>query len=236
MGYPARRRRGSRRPDDRDHGEVRRRPGAGEARGHAHGGSAPTRQNGVRVRVADPEPALPHPPRPLVAASGGEGLVERAAKALARDLVQDLAHDDDVRARPRRTGGSGVEVATPAPAAPAPPTPTRDERLPRPGHAIVRRYAGSCLGRDAAGRGALDGLRVQNSVWGRAVRLPVGHRQGATMKCWRLAHQRLPVLQAGEGGRMIKPRRRGSATAPAASLENRAIPLAVRIRVDTMPA
>ena len=79
-------------------------------------------------------------------------------------------------------------------------------------------------------------LRVPSLRRGRAVRLSVGHRQGAKKKCWRLAHQRLPVLQAGEGGRMIKPRRWGSATASAASLENRAIPLAVRIRVDTVPA
>ena len=35
---------------------------------------------------------------------------------------------------------------------------TRDERLPRPGHAIVRRYVNCCLGRDAAGHGALDGF------------------------------------------------------------------------------
>ena len=72
----------------------------------------------------------------LQAAAHG-GLSERAT-ALARDLVQDLAHDD-VRARPRRTVAPEVEVATPAPAAPAAATPTRDDRLPRPGHAIVRR-------------------------------------------------------------------------------------------------
>jgi hypothetical protein len=40
---------------------------------------------------------------------------------------------------------------------------TRDERLPRPGHAIVRRYAGSCLGRDAASHGALDGFEFPAS-------------------------------------------------------------------------
>ena len=40
------------------------------------------------------------------------GLSERAT-ALARDLVQDLAHDGHVRARPRRTGGPEVATQTP---------------------------------------------------------------------------------------------------------------------------
>ncbi len=74
----------------------------------------------------------------LQAAARG-GLSERAT-ALVQNLVQDLAHGDDVRARPRRAVAPGVEAATPAPAVAAAATPTRDERLPRPGHAIVRRY------------------------------------------------------------------------------------------------
>ena len=139
-------------------------------------------------------------------------------------LAATLANDASVRASPARARVLGVV----APNADA----TRDERLPRPGHAIVRRYVGSCLGRDAAGHRALDGLRVPSLRQGRAVRLAVRHREGSH---W-LAHQRLQVLQAGEGGRMINPRRWGLAKASAASPGDRAIPLAVRIQVDTMRA
>ena len=163
----------------------------------------------------------------LLQAAAHGGLSEEAL-ARAAELANGEPEGAAVRATPPRVRVLGV-VAPNA-------DETRDERLPRPGHAIVRRYVNCCLGRDAAGHGALDGLRVPSLRQGRAVRLPVGHRQGAKMKCWRLAHQRLPILQAGEGGRMINPRRWGLAKASAASPGDRAIPLAVRIQVDTMRA
>ena len=155
------------------------------------------------------------------AAHGG---LSQEALARAAELANGEPEGAAVRATPPRARVLGVV----APNADG----TRDERLPRPGHAIVRRYVGSCLGRDAAGHRALDGLRVPSLRQGRAVRLAVRHREGSH---W-LAHQRLPVLQTGEGGRMINPRRWGLAKASVASPGDRAIPLAVRIQVDTMRA
>lgn len=100
--------------------------------------AAPARQRRVPTRVADPEPAVPRPSHPLVATGGRTRRVERAGHGVGPGPGSRPDHDGDVRARPRRAAAPGVEAATPAPAAPAAATPTRDERLRRPGHAIVR--------------------------------------------------------------------------------------------------
>ena len=78
-------------------------------------------------------------------------------EALAR--AAELANGEPEGAAVRATPPRGRVLGVVAPNADG----TRDERLPRPGHAIVRRYAGSCLGRDAASHGALDGFEFPAS-------------------------------------------------------------------------